>query len=449
MTRKIILATTVFFLAVGATAQRKWSLAECVDYAIEHNLDIRQQALTVENAELDLNTAQNSRLPNLNASASQNLNFGRSQNQATGIYEANQTTSTNIGASSSIPIFQGLRINRQIEANELNLSASMEGLKRAEENLGLQVATYYLDALFKKELLKVAREQVSLTGLQVERTNVLVEEGKVPRSQQYEIEAQLARNELTLTTAQNDLAASLLNLSQLLNLADPGAFDVLEPDLDDSAVIAGLGSLISPEEIYRQALAVKPHVREAEYRLESSEKSVKIAESARYPSVSLGLSYSSGYSYVFNRDGTMPIDPFFDQLRGNQRQSIGLSMSIPIFNRMATRNQIRAAQLNRESRALELENVKLALDKEIRQAWQSAVAAESRHSATTKAYQATTTALDYARERYDIGKMTVYEFSEAQMQMISSRSEQLQAKYDFLFRTKILDFYRGEAIEIF
>jgi outer membrane protein len=285
--------------------------------------------------------------------------------------------------------------------------------------------------------------------MQVERTNVLVEEGKVPRSQQYEIEAQLARNELTLTTAGNDLAASLLNLSQLLNLADPGAFDVLEPDPDNSAVAAGVGSLISPELIYRQALAVKPHVREAEYRLESSEKSVKIAESARIPSLSLGLSYSSGYSYVFNRDGTMPIDPFFDQLRGNQRQSIGLSMNIPIFNRMATRNQIRAAQLNRQSRALELDNVKLALYKEIQQAYQSAIAAEARHTATARAYLATTTALDYARERYDLGMMTVYEFSEAQMQMISSRSEQLQAKYDFLFRTKVLDFYRGEAIEIF
>ena len=448
MKQKIILLAALF-LAGSLSAQKKWSLQACVDYAVEHNLDIRQQALTVESSELDLNTARNSRLPNLNASASQNFNFGRSQNQATGIYEANQSASTNIGASSSIPVYQGLRINRQIEANELNLLAATEGLKRARENLGLQVATYYLDALFKKELLKVAQEQLNLTGLQVERTAALVEGGKVPRSQQYEIEAQLARNELTLTTAKNDLAASLLNLSQLLNLADPVGFDVVEPDPDNSAVVAGMGSLISPEVIYEQALAVKPHVREAEYRLESSERSVKISESARYPNVSLGLSYSSGYGYVFNRDGTAPIDPFFEQIRGNQRQSVGLSMSIPIFNRMATRNHIRAAQLNRESRALELDNVKLALYKEIQQAYQSAVAAGARHAATEKAYRASSTALDYARERYEVGMMTVYEFSEAQVQMISSRSEQLQAKYDFLFRTKVLDFYRGEAIEVF
>ncbi len=447
--KQTIILLAALFLAGSLSAQKKWSLQECVDYAIEHNLDIRQQALTMESSELDLNTARNSRLPNLNASAGQNFNFGRSQNQATGIYEANQTASTSIGASSSIPIYQGLRINRQIEANELNLLASMEGLQRAKENLGLQVATWYLDALFKKELLKVAQEQVSLTELQVVQTTVLVEAGKVARSQQYEIEAQLARNELTLTTAKNDLGASLLNLSQLLNLTDPASFDVIEPDADNGAMAAGLGSLISPEVIYQQALTVKPHIREAEYRLDSSEKSVKIAESARYPNLSLGLSYNSGYSYVFNRDGTAPIDPFFDQIRGNQRQSVGLSMSIPIFNRMATRNQIRAAQLNRESRALELDNVKLALYKEIQQAYQSAVAAEARYTATEKASLATSIALEYARERYEVGMMTVYEFSEAQMQMISSRSEQLQAKYDFLFRTKVLDFYRGEAIEVF
>jgi len=444
MKLRITLLSAALLLVGGASAQRQWSLAECIDYAVEHNIDIRRQALAVEGAELDLNTARNSRLPNLNASMGENFNFGRSPNMATGVYEANQTASTSLGASSSIPVFQGFRISRQIESNRLDLLAAMEGLERATEDLSLAVAGYYLDALLKKELLAVAAEQVEMTRGQVERTEALVEAGQVPLSQRYEIEATLARNELTLTTATNDLAASLLDLAQLLNLPDPAAFDVADPDTGGDAVAVGRGSLLSPEAIYDQALAIKPHIREAEYRLESSLNDVRVARSQRLPSLSLGLSYSSGYSYIFNRDGTAPIDPFFDQIRNNQRQSVGLSLNIPIFNRLSTRNQIRAAELASQNRALDLDNAKLALFKEIRQAWQSAVAAESRHTATERAYRAASTALDYARERYEVGKMTVYELAEAQMQLISTRSEQLQAKYEFLFRTRVLDFYRGE-----
>lgn len=449
MKLKIIILTAALLLVGSVQAQKQWSLAECVDYAVEHNIDIRRQALAVENAELDLNTARNSRLPNLNASAGENFNFGRSQSMSTGIYEANQTASTSLGASSSIPVFQGFRITRQIESNRLDVLAATEGLARATEDLGLQVAGYYLDALLKKELLAVAGEQVEMTRGQVERTEVLIEAGRVPLSQRYEIEAQLARNELTLTTAKNDLDGSLLDLAQLLNLPEPAGFDVADPDTAEGAVAAGRGSLLSPESIYDQALTIRPHIREAEYRLESSLNDVRVARAARLPSLSLGLSYSSGYSYIFNRDGTAPIDPFFDQIRNNQRQSVGLSLNIPIFNRMQTRNQIRAAELASRSRELDLDNAKLVLYKEIRQAWQSAVAAESRHTATERAYRASSTALDYARERYDVGKMTVYELAEAQMQLVSSRSEQLQAKYEFLFRTRVLDFYRGEAITVF
>jgi len=447
--RKIVLCICSLAAAGMVSAQSpdtaKWTLRQCIDYAIENNIEIKQQALEVENTEIDLNTAKNSRLPSLSASASQSFNFGRSQSMETGIYEDNQTASTSLGLSSSTTLFSGNRINHQVKYNELNLMAAMENLNKAKENLGLQVASYYLDVLFKKELLNVALKQAELTEKQVSQTQALVESGKVAQSQLYDIRAQLAQNQLTITNAQNELALSQLNLSQLLNLPGTGGFDVVEPDADE-LISNNQATLLLPDDIYQIAIGIKPHVREAEYRLESSEQNVKIAQSSRYPSLSLGLSYNTGYSHIFKHDSD--IDPFFDQLKNNRRQSIGLSLSIPIFNRLQTRNTIRSAKLTQENRMLELDYVKQSLYKEIQQAYQSATAAEAKYASTGVAYSAAEIAYEYAEELYRVGRSTVLEFSEAQNKLVTSQSEQIQAKYDYVFRAKILDFYRGEPIDL-
>lgn len=448
MKRTIIIAAILLATAGTLSAQndgKAWSLRECIEYAVDNNISIRQQELSVESSEIELNTARNSRLPSLSANASENFNFGRSPNMATGVYEANRSASTSIGLSSSTTLFSGLRIANQIKANELNLLAALENLSKAKESLGLSVASYYLDVLFQKELLKVAEEQASLTQKQIAQTEVMVREGKVPESQLYDIRAQLAQNQVSVTNARNSLDLALLNLAQTLNLPDTYGFDVQEPDTEN-LMSRNAAAGFSPDDIYDIAIGVKPQVREAEYRLESSKSNVKIAESARYPSLSLGMSYNSGYSHIFNHD--KPIDPFFDQIKNNQRQSVGLSLGIPIFNRLQTRNQIRSAQLNVQSRALELDNVKQSLYKEIRQAYQSAMAAQARYLSTQTAYEAAQIAYQAAEIRYEVGKSTVYEFSEAQSRLTTSRSEQIQAKYDYVFRAKILDFYRGEPIDI-
>ncbi len=231
MIRNLILSTATLLLTVSATAQEKWSLRRCIDYALDHNIAIRQQALSVESAEIDLNSARNSRLPGLSASVTENFNFGRSQNMGTGAYETNLSsvsTSTNVGMSASATLFSGMRIANQIDANELNLQAAVAGLARARENLGLTVASYYLDVLFQKEILTVAEEQAKLTESQVEKTRILVQEGKVPESQLFDIQAQLAQNQVAVTNARNSRALSLLNLAQALNLTDDADFDVRE-----------------------------------------------------------------------------------------------------------------------------------------------------------------------------------------------------------------------------
>jgi outer membrane protein len=412
---------------------------------VENNIELRQQVLSVKSAEIDLSTSRNSRLPDLNASAGQNFNFGRSSNMATGVYEANNASSTSLYLSSNTPLFTGFRIPNQIKADELNLSAATEGLKKAKENLELQIVSLYLDVLFKKEILKVYKEQVGLSNLQVEKTQILVESGKVPASQLYDIKAQLAKDELNVTMADNDHALSLLNLSQSLNLPVSGNFDIEEPEIGD-IINNNISSIIPPDQVYQMALGIKPHVKEAEYRLQSSEKLLKVAQSGYWPTLSLGLSYNNGFNHIYKSG--YPNESISNQLKNNQREAIGFSLSIPLFNRFQVRNQVRSARLNIENQSLILDNTKLALYKEIQQAYQSAVAAQSKYTSTIKACDAAEESFKYAEDRYEVGKSTVFEYSEVKTKLLTSKSEQIQAKYDFLFRSKIMDFYQGNPLTI-
>ena len=444
----------IIFIAIGvmtasvAGAQQKWTLRQCIDYAIENNIEIRQSALQVEGAEIELNTAQNSRLPNLNAGMNQNLSFGRTSVDTGGTnpeYKNTQTSNTGASLSASMPLFQGFRINNQIKAGKIDLEAAAQGLERAKQNLELNVAALYLDALLKKEILAVYRGQTALTREQVAKTTAMVDEGKVARSQLYDIEAQLANNEVSEVEASNNLATSLLNLSQALNLGNVSGFDIENVDTGSLTPDAFAG-LSSPDAIYQTAVGIRPVVREAELKLKSSELGVKIAQSAYMPSLSLSAQAGVSYVYMFGQD--FPQQSLADQIRNRHSESVGLNLSIPIFNRNATRNNVRSARLNVMNQTLALEGVRQALYKEIQQAWQGAVSAGARYEATTKALAASEEAVRTMRLRYDEGKATVYEFDEAQTRLIESRSNQAQAKYDYLFSTRILDFYAGREIEI-
>ena len=450
----ITVLALVATLAAGAqqNVQQKWTLRQCIDYAVENNIEIRQTALQVENAEIELNTAQNSRLPSLDASVRQSFSFGRNsfdiedpsdpEKEITVIQDI-QSYSFSPDISTNIPVFQGFRINHQIKAGRLDLAAAAEGLEKAKQNLELNVAALYLDVLFKKEILAVYREQTALVREQVTNTSAMVEEGKVARAQLYDIEARLAQNEVSEVNAANDLALSLLNLSQALNLGYSPDFDIADVDTgtitpDNSAIVH------SPDVIYEMAVGTRPVVREAELRLQSSELGVKIAQAGRMPSLGLSAGVSTSYQHIFGQSNKN----FSEQLSNKFAQGISLNLSIPIFNRNATRNNIRSARIGVRNQTLALEGVKLALYKEIQQAYQGAVSARARYEASSRALTAAEEAARAMTLRYTSGKATVYEYSDAHTKLISSRSEQAQAKYEYLFRTKILDFYTGRPIEI-
>lgn len=446
MKKNVLLVVSIFF-GLSSYAQTKWTLRQCIDYAIENNIQIKQQELEVKGSEIDLSTSKNSRLPDLNGSIGQNFDFGRaiSMGSNTTISESATVGTTSFGISSNTPLFTGFKIPNQVKRDELNLKASVENLNKAKDDLSLNITSFYLDVLFKKEILKVYSEQVTLSKLQVERTQALVESGKVAESQLYDIRAQLSKDELNETTARNDLDLALLNLAQSLNIVNNLGFDIEEPVVGD-VIGDNLSSILPPDQVYQMALGTKSVVKAADYLLESSKKGLKVAQAGYWPNLDLGMRYSTGFNHIYGSGYSNASAS--DQLSQNQSKTIGFTLSIPIFNRFQVRNQVRKARLDIVNKELTLDNIKLSLYKEIQQAYQSAISAQAKYTSTQKALDAATQAFKYAEERYAVGKSTVFEFNEAKTKLQSSQSEQVQAKYDFLFRAKILDFYSGKELDL-
>ncbi len=322
-----IIAIGLLF-SLSSLAQNKWTLRQCIDYAVENNIELQQQSLNVKSAEIDLSTTKNSRLPDLNASLGQGFNFGRStlQNNTS---ESVNSASSSFRISTSVPIFTGFKIPNQIKVDELNLQAATEGLKKAKENLELQVVSLFLEVLFKKEIQKAYEEQFNQSKLQVDKTEILLQTGKIPASQLYDIKAQAAKDELNVIQASNDLSLSLLNLSQSLNLPVSEGFDIIQPDLGDDAIDNNIGSVLPPNNVYQMALGIKPHVKEAELKLESSKKSLKVAQSGYWPTLNFEANYQTYYLKLSGVRGM----GFFDQMNKRGSESLGFSLSIPLFNR--------------------------------------------------------------------------------------------------------------------
>ncbi|MDR2027584.1 MAG: TolC family protein [Prevotellaceae bacterium] len=444
MKKLFIVATLISVLCrpfAGHAQTDKWTLEKCISHALEHNITVKQLELQRQSSEIDLNTARNSRLPNLNSSASQNWNFGRTQIQS-GLYENQNQSNTSFSISSSVPLFTGFRIPNEIAKNELDLQAAMKNLEKAKDDLSLNIASLFLQVLFNRELLKVNEEQLAFTKYQVERTKELVRYEKAPASQLSDIESQAASDEVAVVQARNNLELALLELKQSLELEQTVEFDVSIPEIGDILTEGPAGSIQSPQTVFENAVQIRPAVKEQELRVASAEKTLKIAESGYYPSLNLNAGYGTNYFFLYGRNYTNRT--LSEQLKNNGSEYIGLSLNIPIFNRYSVRNQVKSARLNIENQQLVLENTKKTLFKEIQTAYQNAVAAQEKYRASEKAIAAASESFDAANVKYENGKSTVFEFNEAKTRLLKSQSEAIQAKYEYVFRRKILDFYNGE-----
>jgi outer membrane protein len=444
-----IIGIILSLLSVWAQAQdakRLWSLEDCIRYATEHNLELKQREQEQESKKVALHTSKHSWLPSLNANVGQNFDFGRSPSK-TGVIVDQNSANTSASINLSMPIFDGFQIPNDIAARKLDLKAAVETLNKAKEDLTIHVASVYLQVLYNKEVKKIAELQVALSREQIKKTEALVNSGKVPLSQLYDIKAQLANDEVTLTEAENNVQLALLDLAQSLELEQGGeSFDVMVPEIGN-AVEQYMGSILPPDHIYNQAVTIKPQIKEQTYLLESQKRMLKVAQAGYYPKLNFGASYGNGY-YHYSGEGDYANLPFGDQLKNNARKTIGFSLSIPLFNRFQVRNSVRSARINIRNRELMMENTKKALYKEIQQAYYNATAAQSKYLASDKSVEANKEAFTYAEERYAAGKSTVFEFNEAKMKYAQSLSEQAQAKYNFIFRAKILDFYNGTSISL-
>lgn len=437
----------LLLLSISLQAQhnKTWTLRECIDHAIANNIDIQSKKIQEETKEIDVNTAKSSRLPDLNAGMGQSFGFGWSETQRGESVQQNSSLS-NFSIQSSMPLFTGFKISNEIEARKLDLKAATENLNKAKDNMQLNVTSSFLDVLFNKEIRGISERQVELTNKQAERTQLLVDAGKVPQSQLFDIKAQLAKDELTLTQSLNNEKLSRILLAQHLELEKSAdTFDIQSPDTENIFDMM-IGSLLPPDQIYNNAVSFKPQVKEQEYLLESSKKNLKVAESGYWPKLSLSASYGTGYYHYYVDDYANK--SFADQLKDNGKTNIGLSLSIPLFNRFETVNQVKTSRLEIKSRELALESIKKDLYKEIQQAYYNAVAAQSKYTSAEKAVEATEESFRYAEEKYAAGKSTVFEYNEVKTKLLQSLSERTQAKYDFIFRVKILDFYNGVQIDL-
>ncbi len=420
-----------------------WTLEECIRYANENNIDIKQKIIIKENLEIDLNNAQMSRLPDFNTELVQEWDFGRSNNNSSGVYEIQTISTAGLSVYSNITLFSGFKINNEIEKQKLDLKASIKNLEKAKENLALNITSLFLKILYNQEILKVNIEQLSLSHFQVELTEQLVKAGKGSITQLCEIKAQEAKDEVNVIQAKKNLRLSKFDLAQNLGIKQDFSFNIVTPELDDILKDDVQNSLL-PEDIYDNAVKFKSQIREFILKKESAEKSLKIAQAGYVPILSIELGYESAY---YN-DYSSSLESFPNQFLNNSGQYFALTLEIPLFNRFETRNQIRTAKLNIENQYLLLEKEKNILYKEILIAYENAMAAQETYYSLQKSVTASKESYKYTEERYKMGKASVFEFIEAKNRLGQNLSEQIQSKYEFIFRSKILDFYNGLPIKL-
>lgn len=427
------------FTLLPLSAQKQWTLRECCDYAVSHNISVKQQENQLRQRELQLETARASRLPDLSASAGQNFSFGRGLT-AQNTYTNTNTSSTSLSLGTSVPLFTGFQIPNQIKLNQLNLESATADLEKAKNDIRTQVAQAYVQILYDMEILDVARRQISIDSMQVARLQSLVDNGKASGAELSQQQATLAQSNLTATQADNNLQLAILALTQLLELPTPDGFSVVRPTIQDIQI--NQNTPMSPDAIYAEALTVKPEVQSAQLAVTAADRSVDIAKAGNYPTLSLSGGMGTNYYTTsgFKNDG------FSSQLKNNFSQYIGLNLNIPIFNRYQTRNSIRSARIDRENQLLQLDNTKKVLYKEIQQVYYNAVAAIAKCKSSEQAVHSAEDAFMLMQAKYENGKANITEFNESKNSYLRAESDLVQARYEQLYQQALIQFYRGREL---
>ncbi|WP_241448721.1 TolC family protein [Aquimarina pacifica] len=452
-TKKMIIRTLqvcfVFFIGISSYAQEKnWTLRECVEYALENNISIKQSALDLETTKIDKLDAIGNFLPSLNASASNSWSSGLANDPQTGTNSIQTFRSSSYGASTGITIFDGLSNLRQLQRAKLNILLSKYNLGKSKDDIALFVANSYLQVLLNKESLKVIQKQHEITLEQQQRTQDLVEAGVLPQGDLLEIEATSADELTRIVQAENAVQISLISLAQTLLIKDYEKFNIAEQEY----LVPNADILDKPiDEIRSRAREARYEVQIAEQSKLIAEKDVEIAKAGYYPTLtgSFGVStFETDAERLIGVDTSgNPIignpSPVFDQFSDNYSLNYGVSLSVPIFNGFSVKNAVKRSKINVKRTEFQLEQAELDLDSNVYQAYLDAKGAAEAFEAAQVSVKAQERAYEYAKDRYDVGLTNAFDFNQSKFRLENAQSQEVQNKFDYIFKLKVLELYFG------
>lgn len=446
MKLKITALLTLLIIGIGTAQQKKWTLEECVVYAVENNLTIEQFELDLENAKIDESDALGNFLPNLSASSSASSNTGFSINPTNNSPTNETAFNMNASISTNATLFNGMRNIHRMNRAKLSALASQYRLDDLVDDIRLNVASAYLLILSNKESLKVFNAQYAVTEQDLKKTKELVDSGVVPRGDLLEIEATAANQEQQIVNAENSVLISRINLAQMLQITDYENFDIS----DDEFQIP-LSTILdnSPKVIFDKALTFRNDIKFSESNVDIAKKDLDIAKGALYPTLGAFFNYGSRYSDVTqipDQNGDFYTPNFTDQLWIFDGMSYGAQLNIPVFNGFSVKNNIKRSKISIERAKLQLQQNKLDLETNINQAYVDVKAFSKAYEAAEKTLEARRLAYQYSKERFDVGLMNSFDFSQAQSRVDNAEAEVIRTKYNYIFRLKVLEFYFGLPI---
>ena len=454
MKNRIQVVALIFILLLGFTTiaqQKKWTIQECVAYALKNNISIKQSELDIKSANIDKLSAIGNFLPNLNSSISHSWSIGANTNPVTNVRENQTTQYTQVGLSSSVTIYNGLQNINRLHRAKLEQLASQYKLTKMQDDISLYVVNAYLDILFNKENLKVQQGQLVNDEKQLQRTNELVNSGSVPRGDLLDMKATIAADNQKVVAAENSLLISRLSLAQLLQLEDFQNFDIADVDIDakQSPVMAE-----TPEAIVEKAKQVRVEIKIAQSNLDLAQRDIKIAKGAYQPNLTFGYNFGTNASYsdrIVGVDGSgTPIIarplPVFEQFSNNKGHNFGLQLNVPIFNGFSAKNNVERSKVNFERTKNAFDQANLDLETNVYKAITNAKGALKTYESSLSTLEARQEAFNYAKEKYAVGLMNAFDFNQSQTIFVASQSDAIRAKYDYIFKMKVVELYFGIPI---
>lgn len=434
---KLLLSLFAFCAVASLSAQKTMTLRDCIERAQQRNIKVQQADLARRQQEIQLDDARKAMLPEVGGSAGENLSFGRGLT-ANNTYETRNTNSTSFSVSGSMPLYTGGRITHRRKQAVLQLQAAGADAQRVAEELQLQVAQAYYQVLFRMDLIAQAQTNLRNTLAQEERMAAQIRAGRLPEVDLAQARARTAQDRLALVQAENDKMIALLELSQLLEYPSPDSLTVAPPATHTLPAVPG-----NPEEIYALSLTERPALQAAQLRSRAADEQIELARAGMRPTLSLNAGLGTSYYHTSGIDNAA----IGRQLRDNFSQNIGLSLSVPLYDRRATRNSVAQAQLAATNARLDEEEARKSLYKEIQSAYYAAVTSRHKWEAAQVADSAAVTAAQLAQKKYEAGKGTYVDYDEARNKQTNAAVDRITAYYEARYRQDVMDFYAGKMLK--